>query len=61
MIAYYFNIIHNHCVCVYVGVGVKVGSESRINYLIVQVHYNFKLNNKSDNLSSYKITLTTQE
>lgn len=42
------------------GVGVRVGRDSRLNYLIVQVHYN-KLVNQADNLSSYKITLTTQD
>ncbi len=55
-----YNKYSLYIIYICVGVGVRVGRDSRLNYLIVQVHYN-KLVNQADNLSSYKITLTTQE
>ena len=45
------------------GVGIKIGGESGYDVLVIQVHYNHlpKDDEPSDNTSSYKMTLTTQE
>ena len=47
---------------IFKGVGIKVSGRTKINYLVLSIHYNDKLPiDYVDNESAYNITLTTQE
>ena len=44
------------------GIGIKVGGDTGLNYLIVQVHYSMGLpENTPDSFSRYVLTMTNQE
>ena len=44
------------------GVGMRVGKDSGINYIVAQVHYvRAMAENEADNYSRLKFTFTTQE
>jgi hypothetical protein len=42
------------------GVGIRVGGDTHLNYLVVQVHYNIE-SNEEDSISSYRLQMTSQD